>query len=87
MTVPNKNKVIAEAKKLRFKLELYKNSNIGLITEDFPVMNCKLSSLLFTYHALKNGHKLSSMASAEVPSTTTGMKQYPTTGLSIKKQQ
>ena len=53
MTEPHINEVIAEAKKFRLKLELAKGAKIPLVTEDFPVMNCKLSSLLFTYHALK----------------------------------
>jgi hypothetical protein len=53
MTEPDINEVIAEAKKFRLKLELSKKENIRFITEDFPIMNCKLSSLLFIYHALQ----------------------------------
>ncbi|WP_341303244.1 hypothetical protein [Pseudomonas sp. TMP25] len=53
MTDPCIYEVIAEAKKFRLKLDLSKKANIRFITQDFPVMSCKLSSLLFTYHALK----------------------------------
>ncbi|WP_313133952.1 hypothetical protein [Stutzerimonas nitrititolerans] len=53
MTEPDINEVVAEAKKFRLKLELSKNANIRFVAEDFPVMSCKLSSLLFTYHALQ----------------------------------
>ncbi|ELQ3328576.1 TPA: hypothetical protein ACU6GO_002024 [Pseudomonas aeruginosa] len=53
MAEPDISEVVTEAKKFRLKLECSKKANIRLITEDFPVMNCKLSSLLFTYHALQ----------------------------------
>nr|WP_319527370.1 hypothetical protein [Pseudomonas laurentiana] len=53
MNEPDINEVVAEAEQFRLKLELAKKSNIQLVTEDFPVMNCKLSSLLFVYHALQ----------------------------------
>lgn len=53
MTKPDINEVIAEAEQFRLKLELAKKANIPLVTENFPVMNCKLSSLLFAYHALQ----------------------------------
>ena len=53
MNDPDANEVIAEAEKFRLKLELAKKEKILLVTEDFPVMNCKLSSLLFVYHALQ----------------------------------
>lgn len=53
MIEPNINDVVTEAKRFRLKLERSKKANIRLVTEDFPVMNCQLSSLLFTYHALQ----------------------------------
>lgn len=53
MNQPNIIEVVAEAEKFRLKLDLAKKANILLVTEDFPVINCKLSSLLFTYHALQ----------------------------------
>ena len=53
MNEPDINEVVVEAEKFRLKLELAKQANIPLITENFPVMNCKLSSLLFAYHVLK----------------------------------
>ncbi|MEN5198679.1 hypothetical protein ABE525_05595 [Pseudomonas wadenswilerensis] len=53
MIEPDINEVVAEAKQFRLKLELAKKSNVQLVTEDFPVMNCKLSSLLFAYNALQ----------------------------------
>lgn len=53
MFEPDTDKVIAEAEQFRLKLELAKKANILLVTEDFPIMNCKLSSLLFAYHALQ----------------------------------
>lgn len=53
MNKPDINEVVAEAEKFRAKLELAKKTNTSLVTEDFPVMNCKISSLLFAYHALK----------------------------------
>ncbi|WP_152989122.1 hypothetical protein [Pseudomonas citronellolis] len=53
MIEPDINEVVAEAEQFRLKLELAKKENIQLITEDFPVMNCKQSSLLFAYHALQ----------------------------------
>ena len=53
MVEPDVNEVVAEAERFRLKLELAKKENNLLVTEDFPVMNCKLSSLLFAYHALQ----------------------------------
>ena len=53
MTEPDINNVITEAKRFRLKLERSKKAGIRLVTEDFPVMSCKLSSLLFTYHVLQ----------------------------------
>lgn len=53
MNDPDINEVVAEAENFRLKLELAKKEKILLITEEFPVMNCKLSSLLFVYHALQ----------------------------------
>lgn len=53
MNQPNINEVIAEAKKFRLALERCKDEDIPFIIKGFPVMNCKLSSLLFIYHALK----------------------------------
>lgn len=53
MIEPDINEVVAEAKRFRLKLELAKKANNLLVTEDFPVMNCKLSSLLFAYHAIQ----------------------------------
>ncbi|NWB73579.1 hypothetical protein HX805_14065 [Pseudomonas sp. G5001] len=53
MIEPDINEVVAEAEQFRLKLELAKKENNLLVTEDFPVMNCKLSSLLFAYHALQ----------------------------------
>lgn len=53
MADPGIYEVIAEAKKFRLKLDLSKKENIRFITQDFPIMSCKLSSLLFIYHALK----------------------------------
>lgn len=53
MTEPDTGEVVTEAIRFRLALELCKKESIPLVTEDFPVMNCKLSSLLFTYHALK----------------------------------
>ncbi|WP_075801564.1 hypothetical protein [Pseudomonas putida] len=53
MKHPEANEIIAEAEKFRLKLELAKTTKNLLVTDDFPVMNCKLSSLLFVYHALQ----------------------------------
>lgn len=51
--LPNISEVTAEAEKFRVLLEFGKKADILLVTEDFPVMNCKLSSLLFAYHVLQ----------------------------------
>ncbi|MCY1402135.1 hypothetical protein D9M71_172670 [compost metagenome] len=53
MNEPDINEIVAEAEKFRLKLELAKKANSPLVTEDFPVMNCKISSLLFAYHAFQ----------------------------------
>ncbi|MCF3193422.1 hypothetical protein [Pseudomonas bubulae] len=53
MFEPDTNELIAEAEHFRLRLELAKKANVLLVTEDFPIMNCKLSSLLFAYHALQ----------------------------------
>ncbi|WDH37588.1 hypothetical protein [Pseudomonas chlororaphis] len=53
MVEPDINEVVAEAEQFRLILELGKKANILFVTEDFPVMNCKLSSLLFAYHSLQ----------------------------------
>lgn len=53
MSTPRAEEIITEAKVFRLKLDLHKRSRIQLITEDFPINNCKLASLLFTYHALQ----------------------------------
>lgn len=52
MIEPDINEVISEAEQFRLKLELAKKANIPLVMENFPVMNCKLSSLPFVYHVL-----------------------------------
>lgn len=53
MNEPDINELVVEAEIFRLKLELAKRANIPLVTEDFPILNCKLSSLLFVYHALQ----------------------------------
>ncbi|WP_131183100.1 hypothetical protein [Stutzerimonas kirkiae] len=53
MIAPGINEVADEAEKIRHALESCDKGKNPLITEDFPVMNCKLSSLIFTYHILR----------------------------------
>jgi hypothetical protein len=51
--VPDVNDIVAEAEKIRRALELCDKETTPLVTKDFPAMNCKLSSLILTYHVLK----------------------------------
>ncbi|WP_207283585.1 hypothetical protein [Pseudomonas sp. FW300-N2F2] len=51
--MPDINDIVAEAEKIRRALELCDKETTPLITKDFPAMNCKLSSLILTYHILK----------------------------------
>ncbi|MEB7884355.1 hypothetical protein [Serratia fonticola] len=51
-----KKQIEIEAQKFRGLLELKKYDDIPHVTEDFPVMNCKLASLLFAYHILNKWH-------------------------------
>ncbi|UQS91900.1 hypothetical protein M5C90_11965 [Pseudomonas chlororaphis subsp. piscium] len=51
--MPELNEIVAEAEKIRLALELCDKEKTPLVTADFPIMNCKLSSLIFTYHILK----------------------------------
>jgi hypothetical protein len=53
ITDPSTTEVVAEAMNFRLILEAAKSESIRLVTEDFPVSNCMLASLLFTYHALQ----------------------------------
>lgn len=53
LTNPSTTEIVAEAKNFRIRLEAAKSESIRLVTEDFPVSNCRLASLLFTYHALQ----------------------------------
>ena len=46
----NKNEVNVEVLKFRKLLESCDKESTELVTEDFPIMNCKLSSLLLAYH-------------------------------------
>lgn len=41
-----------EAVWVRNRLEQSDKKNIPLITDDFPIMNCKLSSMLMAYHLI-----------------------------------
>lgn len=53
MNQPDVNEFITEAINLRAALERCKSEKLPCVTESFPVMNCKLASLLLIYHALK----------------------------------
>lgn len=59
MNVPTIDEIVSEARKIRRALELCDKKTTPLITVDFPVMNCKLSSLVFAYHALKKWPSIS----------------------------
>lgn len=50
--------LITEAYKFRYLLEVSDKQNTELVTSDFPVVNCNLSSLLFIYHLLSLWPKL-----------------------------
>lgn len=47
-----KEKLYREAKRFRELLEISKSEDIPLVLEEFPVMACKLSSILFAYHLI-----------------------------------
>ncbi|MGV7960399.1 hypothetical protein QPK13_04525 [Photorhabdus tasmaniensis] len=47
------NEIKEEAFKFRALLENCDKSNTNLVIDDFPVMSCKLSSMLLSYHFLK----------------------------------
>ncbi|MEB0223069.1 hypothetical protein QN414_02005 [Pseudomonas sp. 5S1] len=51
--MPDVNYIVAEAEKIRRALELCDKETTPLVTKDFPAMNCKLSSLILTFHFLK----------------------------------
>lgn len=53
MNTPKFDEIASEARKIRRALDLCDKKSTPLITIDFPIMNCKLSSLIFAYHALK----------------------------------
>lgn len=53
MNVPRIDEIVSEAKKIRRALELCDRETTPLINIDFPMMSCKLASLVFSYHALK----------------------------------
>jgi len=44
--------ITIEAKKFRILLESNKNKDVPLLLDSFPIMSCKLTSLLFCYHIL-----------------------------------
>ncbi|MEH6467448.1 MAG: hypothetical protein V7722_07430 [Porticoccus sp.] len=48
--MPNIDEVETEALNFRKLLESCDKERTRLVTEDFPVMNCNLSSMLFIYH-------------------------------------
>lgn len=47
------NKIRKEALKFRELLNNCDKSNTELVIDCFPIMNCKLSSILLAYHFLK----------------------------------
>ncbi|AWF80222.1 hypothetical protein BTJ40_05025 [Microbulbifer sp. A4B17] len=51
--MPNFREIEREASRLRSLLNSCDKTRIKLVTPDFPVMNCKLSSMLLAYHFLK----------------------------------
>ncbi|GAB6140973.1 hypothetical protein JCM14076_17020 [Methylosoma difficile] len=47
-------KIQYEARKLRIIFDKHKGESIGLINDNFPIMHCKLASLLLAYHFLND---------------------------------
>ena len=45
--------IIKETKKIRQLLDNNKHRKIALISQDFPVMSCKLASIILAYHLTK----------------------------------
>lgn len=50
---PHVDLIVAEAGKFRLALEAGKERSVLFVSEDFPVMSCKLASILFAYHIIK----------------------------------
>lgn len=46
-------KIIEETKKIRILIDNNKHRKIALIHQDFPVMSCKLASIILAYHLIK----------------------------------
>ncbi|HAS6550722.1 TPA: hypothetical protein GRI54_23610 [Vibrio parahaemolyticus] len=49
----NKHKILREAAKFRQLIQSCDPEQTDLVTADFPVMNCKLTSMILVYHFLK----------------------------------
>ncbi len=45
--------ILREAVKFRSLIQSCNHEKVALVTESFPVMNCKLTSMLLVYHFLK----------------------------------
>lgn len=53
MIEPHVDVIVVEAKKFRLMLESCRKESILFVPPDFPLMSCKLASLMFVYHIMK----------------------------------